>query len=409
MKRKQIDNNRKKRPFVPPPTLGVCELVDEKGARFFELTKNGGHYLMLPPELLRKVVRATFSKMKEKGEKPMLLLTAPDEGLLGLFNTNIQIIREEFQKFFASESIVFVKEHKDMYIFKDGEGREIKEGEVVAKLHEASTYFGVLLTGNPSLEVNPSESQGAELFHIVNNILAPKQKEAELFREEEGVIKIAMLESMDKKELVQLAYQLSEKTTEMAPGLKLLVAKILDDCTAHAGGRYVLFCPFTSDEKYTKKRVRAFAKALAKYKKAAFYKFLNPIEVYIERQRYIAHARYVANGDGESVLLFKLVSASPITLKSDIMSIKQAFNTGRKGDALVVHSKRNGEKDLALVTAEEGKVISAPEDITIVFGGERKSSPTKLLDTIDQIAESLSRAREAILRRVFEGIKHNEG
>ncbi len=399
-----MKENRKKC-FVPSPTLGICEVVDEKGERFFELTKNGGHYLMLPPKLVQEVVRLTFEEMKEKGERPLLLTTAPNERFPCLFNTNISIIKSEFQRVFEKEPTIFVEETRSGHIFKNDKGGEITKKDVVAKIHDATTYFGVLLTGNPTLNIDPHNSPGARLFHVVNNVLAPKEKEAKWFGEKEGLIEIVQLNKVDRKTLMEMVFELSKKTQEVEPGLKLLVAKILSEEAIHAGGKYVVFCPFTSDEKRTNKRVRAFAKVLEKYRrmgqqgKVAFHKFLMPMRISIDQCTYVSHARYV---DGNTVF-FKLVPTQPISSKADIMTIKHALNTGRKGGALVVQHKPGRGKKAHLIN-KTGGLIGVPEtsSIKIQFGGERESSIHDLFDVLGRIIESLSDVRKEILDSVFK-------
>ncbi len=400
MKNKETE---KKRPFVPSPTLGVCELIHGKRKRFFELTKNGGHYLMLPPQLLKKTVRKTFEKMKEREEHPLLLITAPNKGFSPLMNHNIGTIVEQFQWMFGENTVVLVEETKEGHLFKELPGNGISKTDVIARLHDTTTYFGTLLLGNPRLNVNPHASSGAYLFHVVNNILAPKEKEAKIFGEEEGLLAIAETKTKTKEELSKFIHRLVTKLPEIQPGLKVLVAKGLDEDLFHAGGRYVNFCPINSDKNKTKKRLRAFIKSITKCKKVAFHRFLYPAEIEISAQRYIAHMRYVESGE-ENVFAVKLVPIQPIDKNMDIIKLKQTFNTGRKGDVLAVYTKGD-QTEVYHVSADEGKVTQIKEDVTIVFGGEKKSSPMRLKDIAEELANTLATTRDYILEKIFQVIE----
>jgi len=411
----QFDNKGRKfkqEVLISPPTLGCCELVDAKGRKFFELTKNGGHLLFLPPDVLKGVVREVLSKMADSGEKSLLLISQPLPTLPMLLQQNIKYIVKEFTHYFPKENALFMEETPTAQgttcVFRIGD-RKLSEGEVIERITNSTTYLGSLMRGNPNLLLPSLESKGAFLFHLVNNILAPKDWESEVFAEEEGFVGFIYPQQLVKEgastsDILQRLEDIVHEGTQVGDK-KLVVAKFFGKDMLHGGGKYVWFIPSKLFER--KKKAKKVVRELKKYEKIGFYKFMYSLFVKLDEKLFSSHMRYVGKTkSGEEVFIFKIVpypnkfsieNASPIELK-------QALNTGRKGDVLVLVIKEARLKKTFFVSSEGSVIELDGTKIEIAFGGENQTPFAYLVCKLKDLVNSEKSMRKEILKKMEERV-----
>ncbi len=418
---------------TPLSVLGTAEGKSLRRVRMYELTKNGGHMLFLPPALTKRLVGRLFERAKERGERLAVVLSHPaqyrERKVSRLIEENAYIIAQLSQYYFGTIPFLASEKVNDSQriTFTLWNGDEVSADVVRESILNSTAYFACFIAGNPSFSFSEEElrqSRGAALFHLVNTVLAPKHVEPLLFAEEEAFLKLLCVNAsffervqqflpntinVGKIELFQDRSELSHRLLELLhrtdaelsafDGVRALTLKILSESKLHAGGFLVRF--FTSSMR--KRKVKDLVRDVWRESTGVgAYRFQLPLLMNVDGRYFNVHYRIIPSDGVRAFLVLKGVECcSPENMAEVLKSnnrqrLKEMFNTGRAGDIILVERSPLGVK--ADMITREGEVKEVPVEKVQMVDCEAGMEHIPFAEAVDL---ALARAKQ-LMRTILE-------